>query len=223
MIEVERRASSIGDGGDDSSATPPGSDQTRENAEDVFPLLALRGLVAFPHVSYPIFVGRPTSIKAVLHAKERNVPIVLATQKDMEISNPSSSNMYEVGTIGRMIEVIHLPDGTLKTVAESRKRVRITRFIFTEDISEAEVEEIDESGDSNPRLESLVTSVISALVQNRLNTVRKHWAHPEQLSVSATTTDGASVLADRTPRRTGGSSPQGGSSLTAWAMPARRT
>jgi len=108
MIEVERRASSIGDGGDDSSATPPGSDQTaKTRGRFSFPGAARpRGV---PHVSYPIFVGRPTSIKAVLHAKERNVPIVLATQKDMEISNPSSSNMYEVGTIGRMIDVIHPP------------------------------------------------------------------------------------------------------------------
>jgi ATP-dependent Lon protease len=130
-------------------------------------------------VSYPIFVGRSRSIKAVLYAKEHNVPILLAAQKDAHASEVSSSDMYDVGIMARVIEVMRLPDGTLKTVIEGRKRVRITRFIFSEDFARVHAEEIEEMGTSNPRLEGLITAVVSAFVRERLSTIAEALNNPK--------------------------------------------
>ncbi len=186
--------------GDDTGANPsqpPGSPPTRESASNVFPFLPLRGLVAFPHVSYPIFVGRPMSINAVLYAKERNVPILLAAQKEPRVSDPSSSDMYQIGTLATVSEVIRLPDGTLQSVIEGNTRARVSRFVFDADLSKAETEQIEEPDVSDARLENLVTSVVSAFVRKRINTFAEALNKPESMSVAATTRDRASVVADR--------------------------
>lgn len=196
MTAAQSMARASGGAGANPSS-PPGSPPTRESASNVFPFLPLRGLVAFPHVSYPIFVGRPMSINAVLYAKDRNVPILLAAQKEPRVSDPSSSDMYQIGTLATVSEVIRLPDGTLQSVIEGNTRARVSRFIFDADFSKAETEGIEEPAVSDPRLENLVTSVVSAFVRKRVNTFAEALNQPESMSVAATTRDGASVVADR--------------------------
>jgi ATP-dependent Lon protease len=167
----------------------------RGSGATVFPMLPLRGLVAFPDVSYPIFVGRPTSIRAVRHAQECQVPLILAAQKDLSKVSPSGSDMYQVGTLGDVIQALRLPDGTIKTVIQAKRRVRISNFVFDQDFPKANVEEIAESASSDTRIESLVPSVISALVAQRARTFGKD--KPEAWAVPATTADKAAMLADR--------------------------
>lgn len=195
MTAVQTIASGSGGESGSSPTQPSGSPRIDESGANVFPFLPLRGLVAFPHVSYPIFVGRPMSIKAVQNAKERNVPILLAAQKDAVMSDPSSSDIYEVGTLGKVTLSMRLPDGTIKTVIETTARARASRFIFDGDFSKANAEEIAEPVHLDPRLENLVPLVISALISKRAKTFGE--GKPEAWSVAATTTDGASVLADR--------------------------
>jgi ATP-dependent Lon protease len=159
----------------------------------------LRGLVAFPHVSYPIFVGRPASIDAALYAKERKLPILLVAQKDLRVSDPSRLDMYEVGTLATVVESPRLSDGTLRCVIEVKKRARVSRFIFDQAFPKAEAEEIEEAAASDAGLESLINSVVSAFVLKRLNKFADMLSMnaPEAFATSATTADRASVLADR--------------------------
>jgi len=195
MTGVETMASAGGDRTNDTSSQPDGPTQTGKSGANVFPFLPLRGLVAFPHVSYPVFIGRPMSIKAVQYANDRQVPILLAAQKDPVIKDPSSSDVYQVGTIGRVTIAMRLPDGTIRTVIETNERARVSRFVFDEDFTKAEAEHIEEPLVSDTRLENLVPLVISALISKRAKTFGED--QPEAWSVSATTTDGASILADR--------------------------
>ena len=174
---------------------PPGSPPISQSGENVFPLLPLRGLVTFPHVSYPIFVGRAKSICAVEHALERKLPIILAAQKDAANADPLSSDMYQVGVLAKVIQSVRLPDGTIKTIVETTTRARINRFLFDEDFSKAEALEIEEPVISDPRIDSLVPSVISSLVRRRAKIFGEE--NPEGWAVAATTADGASTLADR--------------------------
>lgn len=186
---------SVAGNGGANPSRPPGSPPISESDANVFPLLPLRGLVTFPHVSYPIFVGRPKSIRAIEHAIDRKGSIVLAAQKNARSADPSSSDMYQVGTFAKAIQLLRLPDGTIKIILEATARARVTHFTFDEDFSKAEAVEIEELVISDPRIESLVPSVISALVRKRAKTFGEE--NPEGWAVAATTADGASMLVDR--------------------------
>ncbi|HJU09628.1 MAG TPA: LON peptidase substrate-binding domain-containing protein, partial [Candidatus Binataceae bacterium] len=84
MIAVQTMASTKGGGSGASNSGDSGLSPIREPAEDVFPLLPLRGLIAFPHVSYPIFLGRPKSIKAAVYAHQHELPVLLVAQRSTE-------------------------------------------------------------------------------------------------------------------------------------------
>jgi len=157
--------------------------------------LPLRELVAFPHNSYPIFIGRPKSISALAHAKEENVPILLVTQRDSRVNDPAPSNsdMYEIGTIGTLRETLRLPDGTIKSVIEGTSRARVSRFVFDGEFYKAEAEKVDDVAATEVGLESLMSSVIAALVAGS-----ELADEVGVLEAIGTTSHGASVLADRT-------------------------
>jgi len=197
MIAVQAMASPNGTGSGAGSSRVPDSLPPRESASNVLPLLPLRGLVAFPHVSYPIFVGRPRSIKAVVHAKEHERSILLASQRDVSVTDPTVSDIYEVGTIAAVVETLRLPDGTLKIVVEGRRRARLSRLILDEEFFKAEAAGIEEPVVSDAGLESVTRSVLSALLRERLRNVSEGMNRPGAFAVSATSADAASVLADR--------------------------
>jgi ATP-dependent Lon protease len=175
---------------------------TRQSAPNVFPLLPLRGLVAFPHVSYPIFLGRPKSMKAAAHAYEHGIPILLVTQRDPHPTDPASSDMYEVGTIAAIVGRLTLPDGTMKSVVEGVGRARVSRFISNEEFFKAEAEPLEEPTSPDTRLESvtrpesIIRSVLSAFLREHLRAVSTEKS-PGSLGVVATPADDAAVLADR--------------------------
>ena len=93
------------------------------------PFLPLRDLIAFPHMVYPVFVGRPKSIKAIRSAMNRQLPIVMAAQKDPALESPNDADIYRIGVVGSLIKVADLPDGTLKALIECRRRVRVTQLL----------------------------------------------------------------------------------------------
>ena len=196
MTAVQMMASA-GSGGDSNPSHPAAPPPTIESTSNEFPLLPLRGLVAFPHVSYPVFVGRPASIKAVKHAVEHQVPIVMVAQKDASIADVhETSDLYEVGVVSAVMQMLRLPDGTLKTIIEGRRRVHINSFICREGIYRTEAVEVAQPAVSSPAIENLTKSVISAFVSKRLNAVSQA-LKPEAFSIAATSSDDASVLADR--------------------------
>jgi ATP-dependent Lon protease len=194
LMAAVASASFAGGGGADPSE-PTGPPPVSESDGNVFPLLPLRRLVTFPHVSYPIFIGRAKSIRAMQHALNQKLPIVLVAQKDATNAEPSSSDMYEVGALASAIQLLRLPDGTIKTIVEATRRARISQFFFDGDFTKATVVEIEETTISDPRIESLVPLVISALVNKRVKTFGEE--NPEGWAVGVTKADSASILADR--------------------------
>jgi ATP-dependent Lon protease len=189
--------------------TPPPEAPPSKEAPNFFPFLPLRELIAFPHVVYPIYIGRPMSIAAVAFAEAQKTPILLAAQKDSMVRRPSGEDIYETGTLGVVLESMALPNGTIKAVLEGKKRARVSRFIFDQEFSKAEAEEIAEPIVSDAGLETLIKSVVSAFVRTRIKSTpadfMRAMAEGEKsvsqaaavLGESVTTTDDPSVLADR--------------------------
>ena len=96
--------------------------------EKVYPLLPLRDIVIFPHMIVPLFVGREKSVKALDKAMTDDRKIVLLTQKDPATDDPKADDMYGVGTLGSVVQLLRLPDGTVKALVEGVTRVKIKNF-----------------------------------------------------------------------------------------------
>lgn len=123
------------------------------------PLLPLRDLIIFPHMMMPLFVGREKSISALEEAMSKQTDIVLAAQRDAKTNNPDPKDVYDVGTIGTIIQLLRLPDGTVKVLVEGKKRVVIKSYQATEPFFRVEVEVIEEAAGSKLEAQALVRSV----------------------------------------------------------------
>jgi Lon protease-like protein len=134
----------------------------RLEVENVLPFLPLRGLIAFPHVVYPVFVGRRMSINAIKSADNRKIPIAMAAQKDPSVENPGDADIYRTGVVGTLVKVEELPDGTLKALIEGKRRVRVTHLKADGEFLEAKTEELTEPASDG--VEKLLESVASAFV-----------------------------------------------------------
>src|SRR4051795_6508534 len=93
------------------------------------PLLPLRDVVVFPHMVIPLFVGRPKSIKALEAAMEAGKSIVLVAQKSAAKDDPAPEDLYEIGSIANILQMLKLPDGTVKVLVEGSQRARINEII----------------------------------------------------------------------------------------------
>jgi len=123
------------------------------------PLLPLRELIVFPHEVYPIFVGRQKSIKALEAAEAQKKPILLAAQKDARVAEPGPDDIYAVGTLGVVVQLLRLPDGTVKALLEGKKRARIVRYASQDEFVRVEVEEIEEVCERTTEVETLMRLV----------------------------------------------------------------
>jgi ATP-dependent Lon protease len=123
------------------------------------PLLPLRDLIIFPHMMMPLFVGREKSINALEDAMSKQTDIVLAAQRDAKTNNPEPKDIYEVGTVGTIIQLLRLPDGTVKVLVEGKRRVRIKNYKSTESFYLTEVENIVETISNPVETQALVRSV----------------------------------------------------------------
>jgi len=122
----------------------------------VVPLLPLRGLVVFPREVFPISVGRHKSIKALEEAEAQKKPVLLAAQKDPKVAEPTPDDIYAVGTLGVVVQLLHLPDGTVKALLEGKKRARIIRHVSDREFFQVEVEEVAElCGSATTRIGSV--------------------------------------------------------------------
>src|SRR3972149_4739041 len=101
------------------SATESSADVTQ------FPLLPLRDVVVFPHMVIPLFVGRPKSIKAMEIAMEAGKSILLVAQKSAAKDEPTPEDMYAIGCVSNILQMLKLPDGTVKVLVEGSQRARI--------------------------------------------------------------------------------------------------
>ena len=126
------------------------------------PLLPLRDVVIFPHIVLPLFVGRGKSVNALTSAINLDKRIFLATQKDAATDNPKEKDIYRVGTIGTVLQLLKLPDGTIKALVEGKQRARIIRFIPQEKHLVVEIEPIAEPEVTSIQKEAMIRSVVTA-------------------------------------------------------------
>ncbi|WGH78244.1 endopeptidase La [Jannaschia ovalis] len=123
------------------------------------PVLPLRDIVVFPHMIVPLFVGREKSVRALEEVMQDDKQILLSSQIDPSADEPDSEGIYRVGVLANVLQLLKLPDGTVKVLVEGRRRVKITKFLENESFFEAEAEGlIEEPGDAATS-EALMRSV----------------------------------------------------------------
>lgn len=126
------------------------------------PLLPLRELLVFPHTVVPLFVGREKSIKALDDAMSRNREIFLAAQRKSKTNDPTPDEIYEFGTIAQILQLLRLPDGTVKILVEGKRRAKVSRYVESADLLVVEVSEIAEPPGQAVENEALVRTVKAA-------------------------------------------------------------
>ncbi len=172
------------------------NDETRDieiNDETVqYPVLPLRDIVVFPHMIVPLFVGREKSILALEEVMASDKQILLATQKNPSDDDPDPAAIYEIGTIATVLQLLKLPDGTVKVLVEGGERAQIQRFLDHPEYHQAMAHVILEKEDDPVEVEALSRSVIAEF-ENYVKLNKK--VSPEVVS-SVTQIDDYSKLAD---------------------------
>ena len=108
----------------------------------IYPVLPLRDIVVFPHMIVPLFVGREKSVKALEQVMNSEKKILLVAQKDANLDEPDVDDIYRTGTLATVLQLLKLPDGTVKVLVEGVERIKITNFVGSDDFFEAETEEV---------------------------------------------------------------------------------
>ena len=133
----------------------------RTSGDGVFAVLPLRDIVVFPHMIVPLFVGREKSIKALEEVMGAEKQILLATQKNAADDDPEPDAIYDVGTLANVLQLLKLPDGTVKVLVEGSARARITSFIDRAEFHEARAVVLQEPAEEEVEIEALARSVVS--------------------------------------------------------------
>src|SRR5688500_16751122 len=128
----------------------------------LYPVLPLRDIVVFPHMIVPLFVGREKSVRALEDVMKDNKQILLVTQKNAAQDDPSTSDIFTIGTIGTVLQLLKLPDGTVKVLVEGGQRARIVRFADNEAFFQAHAEVVGEKPGAQQEIEALGRKIGSA-------------------------------------------------------------
>ena len=157
-----------------------------------YPVLPLRDIVVFPHMIVPLFVGREKSVRALEEVMQEDKQILLVTQKDASQDDPTANDLYRVGVLANVLQLLKLPDGTVKVLVEGRSRIEIAEFVENLDYFEATAEELIESEGDKDAVTALVRSVTDDF--ERYVKVRKNI--PDEALSTISETRNASKLAD---------------------------
>ncbi|MEO2266212.1 endopeptidase La [Pseudoalteromonas pernae] len=125
------------------------------------PVLALRDVVVYPHMVIPLFVGREKSIRCLEAAMDKDKQIFLVAQKDASVDDPNSDEIYDVGTVASVLQLLKLPDGTVKVLVEGTQRARIEKYTQEDDFFVAEVEYIPSSDIDEREHDIFIRSAVS--------------------------------------------------------------
>ncbi|MEO1282265.1 MAG: endopeptidase La [Pseudomonadota bacterium] len=134
---------------------------TTAGDEELFPVLPLRDIVVFPYMIVPLFVGREKSINALEEVMRQDKHILLAAQKNASDDDPAPDAIYEVGTLASVLQLLKLPDGTVKVLVEGTSRARISEFTENADYFEASIDRVEEDLGTEEEIEALARSAIS--------------------------------------------------------------
>src|SRR3989344_2834530 len=129
------------------------------------PLLPLREVIIFPHMVVPLFVGREKSIAALEAAIQHKLDLFLCAQKDASVVNPKQGDIYKVGTLGTIVQLVKLPDNTVKVLVEGKRRAIIRDFVPNDQFIQVEVQELVEPQQDAVKLEALLRG-IKAVFEN---------------------------------------------------------
>ncbi len=163
-----------------------------EQKNPSFPVLPLRDIVVFPHMIVPLFVGREKSVKALEAVMQDDKQILLSSQIDPSVDDPTADGIYDAGVLANVLQLLKLPDGTVKVLVEGRSRVRITQFVQNEHFFEAFAEELIEV----PGDDAAVTALLGSVGEEfqRYTKVKKNI--PEEALVAVSETQDPAKLAD---------------------------
>ena len=120
------------------------------------PLLPLRDVVVFPHTVIPLFIGRKSSVKAITQAMEADKNVFLATQKDETIEEPTNDELHKVGTLATILQLLKLPDGTIKVLVEGVKRGKIEEFVDLGEYTEVVLSDCTLSFDDDTEIKAMM-------------------------------------------------------------------
>jgi len=159
---------------------------------DVFPVLPLRDIVVFPHMIVPLFVGREKSVRALEDVMRDDKQILLVAQKNAAQDDPTTEDIYTVGTVSTVLQLLKLPDGTVKVLVEGGRRARISGFAENESFFQAMADVIGEKEGDPQELEALSRSVVSQFEQY----IKLNKKIPPEVLVSVNQIEDPGKLAD---------------------------
>ena len=162
------------------------------DSEKTMPVLPLRDVVVFPHMVIPLFVGRRKSIKALEEAMESGKEIMLVAQKSASDDDPEPDSIHTIGTLANILQLLRLPDGTVKVLVEGERRAIIQRYVETEDYFSAEVATVEDQDTDEKEIEALIRSVLSEFDQY----VKLNMKIPPEILTSLSGIDDPGRLAD---------------------------
>ncbi|MBV6632633.1 MAG: endopeptidase La [Alphaproteobacteria bacterium] len=157
-----------------------------------YPVLPLRDIVVFPHMIVPLFVGREKSVRALEDVMADDKQILLLTQRDASQDDPEPKDLYDIGTLGTILQLLKLPDGTVKVLVEGAQRTRVADFTDNDDFFEATVEPLSDEDDQERELEALSRAVVSQFEQY----IKLNKKIPPEVLVSINQIEEPSKLAD---------------------------
>ncbi len=162
------------------------------SAGSIYPVLPLRDIVVFPHMIVPLFVGREKSVQALDDVMRDDKQILLVTQKNAGQDDPAADDIYRVGTIGTVLQLLKLPDGTVKVLVEGVQRARITSFTDNPTFFQAVAQPLEDAVGQGQELEALSRAVIAQFEQY----IKLNKKIPPEVLVSINQIDEPSKLAD---------------------------
>ncbi|HSG32044.1 MAG TPA: endopeptidase La [Thermodesulfobacteriota bacterium] len=134
----------------------------KDESFQTLPLLPLRDVVIFPYMVAPLFVGREKSIRALEEAMKNDKQIVLAAQKDAKTNDPKKEDIYDIGTIGSIVQMLRLPDGTVKVLVEGKSRTRIRGYVPGSSFFLVEVQDVSTGKNPGAETEALIRTLINS-------------------------------------------------------------
>ncbi|MFV0627478.1 MAG: endopeptidase La [Alphaproteobacteria bacterium] len=160
--------------------------------KEIYPVLPLRDIVVYPKMIVPLFVGRDRSIKALQEVIDEDKNIILVTQKEASVEEPTSEDVYHIGTLGTVLQLLKLPDGTVKVLVEGIERVKVDKFLDNKDFMVATVQILAEKKENDIELEALSRSVLAQFEEY----VKLSKKVPPEVLVSVSQVKDYSKLAD---------------------------
>ncbi|MGH7891795.1 MAG: LON peptidase substrate-binding domain-containing protein, partial [Thermodesulfobacteriota bacterium] len=159
---------------------------------ETIPLLPLRDVVIFPYMVAPLFVGREKSIRALEEAMKKSKEIFLVAQRDAKTNDPQETDIHDIGTIGTIVQMLRLPDGTVKVLVEGKKRAKVLNYLPNKGYFLVEVEVIPEPQEVGVETEALIRTLVTAFE----NYVKLNKKIPSEVLVTVSSIEDAGRLSD---------------------------